>query len=293
MLEQEFDRFAQEYEQLHASVLTASGEGPAFFAAYKPADMRRHLAAAGVSRGPLTLLDFGCGVGGSLPHLRREFPYAELIGADVSRKSLDIAERRYPGLARLIGLNETGAMPLPEASADVVFSACVFHHIPEAEHHRILCDLHRVTKPGGSLFIFEHNPLNPLTRRVVDACAFDENAVLIGATAHLLPPCAEMAAAARKRAHLVPARGAILRRGTPSCLREQGGERQARCLPQSTLRTRFSTARGFAPTAPRGGASRARYRPAARSRGGETRQARCASRAAPTARAPIQSHRPR
>jgi SAM-dependent methyltransferase len=183
MLEQEFDRFAQEYEQLHASVLTASGEGPAFFAAYKPADMHRHLAAAGVSRGPLTLLDFGCGVGGSLPHLRREFPYAELIGADVSRKSLDIAERRYPGLARLIGLNETGAMPLPEASADVVFSACVFHHIPEAEHHRILCDLHRVTKPGGSLFIFEHNPLNPLTRRVVDACAFDENAVLIGATA--------------------------------------------------------------------------------------------------------------
>jgi ubiquinone/menaquinone biosynthesis C-methylase UbiE len=183
MLEQEFDRFAQEYEQLHGSVLTASGEGPAFFAAYKPADIRRHLAAAGLRGGPLTLLDFGCGVGGSLPHLRREFPDAELIGADVSRKSLDIAERRYPGLARLVGLNETGAMPLPEASADVVFSACVFHHIPQAEHHRILCDLHRVTKPGGSLFIFEHNPLNPLTRRVVDACAFDENAVLIGATA--------------------------------------------------------------------------------------------------------------
>ena len=126
MLEQEFDRFAQEYEQLHASVLTASGEGPAFSQPINRADMRRHLAAAGVSRGPLTLLDFGCGVGGSLPHLRREFPDAELIGADVSRKSLDIAERRYPGLARFIGLNETGAMPLPEASADVVFSACVF-----------------------------------------------------------------------------------------------------------------------------------------------------------------------
>ncbi|MBV9569296.1 MAG: class I SAM-dependent methyltransferase [Hyphomicrobiales bacterium] len=181
MLEQEFDRFAEEYEQLHASVLTASGEGPAFFAAYKPADMRRHLAASGASRGALTLLDFGCGVGGSLPHLRKEFPDAELIGADVSRKSLDIAEHRYPGLAKLIVLSETGPMPLQEASVDVGFSACVFHHIPQAEHHRILCDLHRVTKPGGSLFIFEHNPLNPLTRRVVDACAFDENAVLIRA----------------------------------------------------------------------------------------------------------------
>ena len=182
MLEQEFDRFAQEYEQLHASVLTASGEGPEFFAAYKPADMRRHLAAAGAAGDVSRLLDFGCGVGGSLPHLRKEFPDAELIGADVSRKSLEIAERRYPGLAKLVALSETGAMPLPEASVDLVFSACVFHHIPEAEHTRILCDLHRVTKPGGSLFLFEHNPLNPLTRRVVDACAFDENAVLIGAS---------------------------------------------------------------------------------------------------------------
>jgi hypothetical protein len=29
--------------------------------------------------------------------------------------------------------------------------------------------------------IFEHNPLNPLTRAVVGACPFDENAVLIPA----------------------------------------------------------------------------------------------------------------
>ena len=108
MLEQEFDRFAQEYEQLHASVLAASGEGPEFFAAYKPADMRRHLAASGAPGAPLTLLDFGCGVGGSLPHLRREFPDAELIGADVSRKSLDIAERRYPGLATAHRLERNG-----------------------------------------------------------------------------------------------------------------------------------------------------------------------------------------
>ncbi|MBV9518817.1 MAG: methyltransferase domain-containing protein [Hyphomicrobiales bacterium] len=180
MLEQEFDRFAEEYEQLHASVLTASGEGPIFFAAYKPADMRRHLAAAS-SRTAMTLLDFGCGVGGSLPHLRKEFPGAALIGADVSRKSLDIAEHRYPGLAKLIALSESGPMPLPEASVDAAFSACVFHHIPQTEHHRVLGDLHRVTKPGGSLFIFEHNPLNPLTRRVVEACVFDENAVLIQA----------------------------------------------------------------------------------------------------------------
>jgi ubiquinone/menaquinone biosynthesis C-methylase UbiE len=182
MLEQEFDRFAQEYEQLHARVLGPSGEDPAFFAAYKPADVRRHLAAAGASDTGLRLLDFGCGVGGSLPHLRGEFPDAELIGADVSRKSLEIAERRYPGLAKLVALTETGEMSLPDATVDVVFSSCVFHHIPEAEHRRILRGLHRVMASRGWLFVFEHNPLNPLTRRVVDQCAFDENAVLIRAS---------------------------------------------------------------------------------------------------------------
>ena len=32
---------------------------------------------------------------------------------------------------------------------------------------------------GGSLFLFEHNPWNPLTTHAVRNCVFDENAVLI------------------------------------------------------------------------------------------------------------------
>jgi len=36
-------------------------------------------------------------------------------------------------------------------------------------------------KPDGIFFIFEHNPLNPLTVRVMNQCPFDENAVLIRA----------------------------------------------------------------------------------------------------------------
>jgi SAM-dependent methyltransferase len=56
---------------------------------------------------------------------------------------------------------------------------CVFHHIDHADHLALLRELRRVLKPGGSLFIFEHNPLNPLTVRVVNDCPFDENAHLI------------------------------------------------------------------------------------------------------------------
>jgi SAM-dependent methyltransferase len=182
MLEQEFDRFAEEYEQLHARVIKASGEGPAYFATYKVADVQRHLRKAVESLSSLSILDFGCGVGGSLPHFRRHFPDAKITAVDVSRKSLAVAESQYSGLACFTQLDDTARLPLPDASVDVIFSACVFHHIPFTEHHRILCDLRRVVKPGGWLFIFEHNPFNPLTRRVVDACPFDENAVLIPAS---------------------------------------------------------------------------------------------------------------
>jgi hypothetical protein len=33
--------------------------------------------------------------------------------------------------------------------------------------------------PGGRLFVFEHNPYNPLTRRAVRDCPFDDDAILL------------------------------------------------------------------------------------------------------------------
>lgn len=180
-MEQEFDQFAEEYNQLHAGVIKASGEAPQYFAAYKPADVLRHLASAGTSLKELTILDFGCGVGESLSHFRQLFPDADIIGADVSSKSLEVAARRYAGIARLVHLPAGEMNLLPDASVDVAFSACVFHHIPHAEHDRVLRQLLRIVKPGGWLFVFEHNPLNPLTLHAVNTCPFDENAELIRA----------------------------------------------------------------------------------------------------------------
>jgi hypothetical protein len=55
----------------------------------------------------------------------------------------------------------------------------VFHHIPPGERACWVSELRRVIRPGGALFVFEHNPLNPLTRKVVNDCPFDEDAILL------------------------------------------------------------------------------------------------------------------
>ncbi len=176
----EFDRFADEYTATHAENIRMGGEDPAYFARYKIEEVRRRWDLAGRDE-PQAVLDFGTGIGNSLPHLRRLFPRSALTGLDVSQRSLEVAERRFPGAARLLRYAGEGALPLESGRFQLVFSACVFHHVDAAEHGRLLAELRRVLAPGGWLVIFEHNPANPATRHIVATCPFDGNAVLLPA----------------------------------------------------------------------------------------------------------------
>lgn len=175
----EFDRFAEDYLQTHQRNVAISGEAPDYFARYKIDEVRRLWTASGAAE-PRAIVDFGAGIGNSLPHLAESFPTARITALDVSQRSLAIAARRFPGLADLV-CYDGAEIPLPDASVDLIFSSCVFHHIEAAEHVEIFRRLRRVLAPGGRMIVFEHNPLNPVTRYIVATCEFDENAVLIPA----------------------------------------------------------------------------------------------------------------
>lgn len=176
----EFDQFADEYYQQHRQNIAITGEAPEYFSEYKIAD----LAAIGRARRVAVrrIVDFGSGIGNSVPFFRKYFPDADVACADVSRRSIELAQQRFPGAERHVLIGDA-TIPLADGDADLVFSACVFHHIPHDEHHHWLRELSRICRPGGLLVIFEHNPLNPLTARAVDTCPFDANAKLIGARA--------------------------------------------------------------------------------------------------------------
>ena len=145
----------------------------AYFAEYKVA------VAAALVPSPATIVDFGAGVGNSIPHFRRYFPNSRLTCADNSAESLALAAQRYPGKEQMVTVGEN--LPLEDRSTALTFTACVFHHINPELHEHWLRELHRVTSPGGILLLFEHNPLNPLTRKAVAGCEFDKDAILINA----------------------------------------------------------------------------------------------------------------
>lgn len=178
MKQAEFDAVAARYHDQHTASIRLSGEEPEFFARYKIEETAKALHAASVE--PKRILDFGAGIGNSLPHLQRAFPEAEVTCLDVSRESLAQCSKRAIRPAQMLPYDGT-QIPSEDDSFDLVFTACVFHHIDAADHLRLLAEIRRVLAPGGRFVLFEHNPWNPLTQHAVRTCPFDEHAVLISA----------------------------------------------------------------------------------------------------------------
>ena len=167
-----FDRFADRYDATVQAAIGASGESVAYFAALK-ARLAAALRPARCER----VLDFGCGTGNTANALRAELPDARVVGCDASPASIDVARRRVPG-AEFVRNDESG-LPFGDAWFDMVTAACVFHHVPPSDRLRWAREIHRVLRPGGRFMLFEHNPLNPLTRRVVRSIPFDEGVELL------------------------------------------------------------------------------------------------------------------
>ncbi len=169
-----FDRFAKDYRAVHTKSLELTGADSEYYSEYKIVEVLRR--SIHPSQG--AILDFGCGDGTSLHYFRKYFPNHLLHGIDVSKESISVAERKELNncqLAVFDGLN----VPFEDGVFDIVFLANVLHHVPFENHHKVLSECRRVLKAGGKIYIFEHNPLNPVTRKIFNDCIFDKYAEMI------------------------------------------------------------------------------------------------------------------
>lgn len=164
----QFDKYAKDYRDMHAGSVAASGEEPEYFHRYKA----EWLAARFGSALGAPVLDFGAGIG----NLTRELTplFGQVHGYDPSGESLDLARQRAPGATFF-----SDRAQLPERSYAVAILANVLHHVPPADRPELVAFVASRLRPGGALVLWEHNPMNPLTRKAVRDCPFDEDAILL------------------------------------------------------------------------------------------------------------------
>lgn len=173
----EFDAYGSSYEDTVNNALSFSGLKVDFFtrvkAAYLLDVLRRNLADASDAR----VLDIGCGVG--VYHDLVSPAVGNLDGVDVSAACVERAASAHPDVNYCVYEGET--LPYEDASFDAAFTICVMHHVPTAQWEQFSAEMARILRPGGIGVVFEHNPRNPLTLKVVDRCPFDADAVLLRA----------------------------------------------------------------------------------------------------------------
>jgi ubiquinone/menaquinone biosynthesis C-methylase UbiE len=170
-----FDRYSSEYELAVGQAIAFAGQP---HDAYVEAKARKLLALVRRRLGaePASALDVGCGVGLMDRHLVGRV--RSLHGVDASQAMIERAERALPAVDYRV--SDGAPLPYEDGRFDVTFAVCVLHHVEPGGRSPLLAEMGRVTRPGGLVVVFEHNPANPLTRKVVRSCSFDEGVQLLG-----------------------------------------------------------------------------------------------------------------
>lgn len=170
-----FDRHVEHYSATIDQSLGRFGTSHDFFTCHKAQLIAQLLAGRGLDPARMDLLDVGCGIGNIHDLIGPGF--RSLTGVDVSAASIDEAARRFPANRYLAYDGET--LPAADASFDMTMAICVFHHVPPGLWSRLAAEMLRVLRPGGLALVIEHNPWNPVTRRIVNTCPIDKDAVLL------------------------------------------------------------------------------------------------------------------
>jgi 2-polyprenyl-3-methyl-5-hydroxy-6-metoxy-1,4-benzoquinol methylase len=179
----EFDQHAASYDGgLDNPIKRMMGNSPDQFIAVKARWLLRR--EKGLKDGGLALLDYGCGAGDLMRVLAGLGARAAFTGCDVSAGMLAEAAQRWPqhlGTAPALAAQDGARTGFADGQFDIATISAVLHHVPVPERKAVYGELGRVLKPGGRLYVFEHNPRNPLVRYVIARTPIDENAILLDA----------------------------------------------------------------------------------------------------------------
>jgi SAM-dependent methyltransferase len=177
MRHSEFDRYSDAYQDLLDDPIRnrfLAGQSN-YFHLRKRDLVRAYFRKRGADSRRLKYLDLGCGKGELATLLRNDF--AEVAGCDPSARMLEAATSITTRVQ-----TDPGRIPFEDGSFDFATAVCVYHHVPVASRLQLTQEVRRVLSPSGIFCIIEHNPLNPVTRLIVNRTAVDADAVLLSAS---------------------------------------------------------------------------------------------------------------
>lgn len=170
-----FSDYVDTYQKEIQTSIDFIGQDIDFFIELK-ADLIKDIAGRFFKNpGEIKVLDIGSGIGLTDRYLAKHFK--NLYGVDVEEDVVNKAGKYNPSVH--YSLYNGKALPQDDNSMDLVFAINVIHHVPPGMWNSFLAEMYRVTNKGGIAVVFEHNPLNPLTRLAVSRCEFDKDAVLL------------------------------------------------------------------------------------------------------------------
>lgn len=182
----EFDSYAPGYAAGMENALKAMlGESAEQYVALKLRWLLRRYPSLRTAKPPMRVLDYGCGTATLLRLMVETGVTASLAGCDISEGMLAEAERRWPEHLRHaapeLRTQQGARSPFADGTFDFVVISAVLHHVPPQERPQVYAELRRIARPAGRIIVFEHNPLNPVTRYVVARTPIDRDAVLLRA----------------------------------------------------------------------------------------------------------------
>jgi len=151
MTDETFDRIAHEYDEA------------------LPAHVMEHYLAKRVRFisercPPGRILDVGCGTGVLAGRLARA-GFA-VTGLDHSQGMLEVMVESEPEVGRVRG--DGTHLPFPDGMFDLAITVAALHHVAHPDKVRAtLVEMVRVTRPGGQILVWDHNPRNPYWRNLM------------------------------------------------------------------------------------------------------------------------------
>ena len=174
MKKDNFEQIYRNYSYIHKrSLLGLSDMDFKYFIRYKLDIVKKN-----ISGNPKSFLDFGCGIGESSLYISKIFPNTKITGIDTSAFAIEACKKLNIKNSNFYNIDITTEEVLDE-KYDVILLICVLHHIPQKSIAKVLKKLLNCLNKNGKIFIFEHNPYNPISLLIFIKSEIDKGCFMV------------------------------------------------------------------------------------------------------------------